>query len=810
MTDLSSVMALPNPDYQPKMKKLLLGIILIVMTRPVCYAQIIDHFAGGTKPGWTGDGGPAISAEIFYPFNMEFDAAGNLYFSEVGNHIIRKIDPGGIISTIAGTSQNAGFGGDGGLAKTAKLNSPTGIAVDKNGIVYIADWLNHRIRKIDAAGLITTIAGTGIVGYSGDGGPAINAKLNLEGAVDIALDSKGNLYISQPELFIVRKIDPAGIITTVIGNGIKGYSGDNGNALNAQLTLPNGLAIDKNDNIYVADAGSNTVRKISSAGMITTFAGSPGNGYSGDGGPATNAKFQIGSPTGLAVDGCGNVYVADYSNHVIRKIDPAGIISTVAGNNIGNVTGDGGPATSASIWFPANVAVDPSNNLYIPDAFNNTIRKVTNAGVSIISQPKDVTLCPKGTAKFMVQSAVNDTYAWELNNGLGWQKVSDGPVYSGGLTSTLSVVVNDLSFDKIQYRCIISNACTNTTSKAATLNVPADAAPTSIVIAPDKPEVCEGTKMTFNATILNEGSVTNYEWFVNGVSANSTTKQFQSATLKNGDKVTLSIITNPNSACSSGVRLSSNELTIKINNSPKPLLADRASICSGQSHVFDPGEFKTYLWHDGTTGRAFEATRTGLYFVTVTNELGCIGSDTAEIKSVLMKTTVTLPADTTVCEGTSLTIRPDRNFSSYRWSDGSTDNTLKVNKTGVYSIEVKDANNCKASDSMVVNYRSCHTVDQVLAAPNAFTPNGDGLNDLFRPKIPGTITGYRLAIYNRWGQMLFETRDRNKAWNGGPADMQGTSNTSSNISSNTYTWVCEYADESGKKIIRKGSVILIR
>ncbi|MHA4846074.1 NHL domain-containing protein [Flavitalea antarctica] len=694
------------------MKKLLAAIILIVTTSSFCYAQIIDHFAGSTKPGWTGDGGPASSAEIFYPFNMESDAAGNLYFSEVGNHIIRKVDSRGIISTVVGTSQNAGFAGDGGPATSAKLNNPTGIAVDKNGIIYIADWLNHRIRKTDAAGRITTIAGTGVIGYSGDGGPAINAKLNLDGAVDLALDSRGNLYITQPALFVVRKIDPAGIITTVIGNGTKGYSGDNGNALNAQLSLPNGIAIDKNDNIYVADAGSNTVRKITPAGIITTFAGGAGTGYAGDGGPATSAKFQIGSPTGVATDGCGNLYIADYSNHVIRKIDAAGIITTVAGNNVGNVTGNGGPATAASIWFPANVAVDPANNFYIPDAFNNTIRKVTIAG---------------------------------------------------------------------------------------------DASISNITLTSDNPGLCEGSKLTFKATIVNEAAVSRYEWFVNGALTNVTSKQFESTALKNGDKVKLIIVPN-GSACTAGPNPKSMEMVVGLKISPKPLLADRETICSREGHILDPGEFKSYLWHDGSTGRTFEARDKGLYFVTVTNESGCTGSDTAEIRSLVASPTVALPADTLVCEGTILTIRPDRTFSSYLWSDGSTNNTLKVNRAGTYSVEVSDANNCKARDSMVLNYKTCVFADQVLAAPNAFTPNSDGLNDFFRPKIPGVISGYQFSVYNRWGQMVFETRDRNKAWNGGIS----TSDTSSDISSNTFTWVCVYIDEAGKKIVSKGTVILIR
>ncbi|RYY27223.1 MAG: T9SS type B sorting domain-containing protein, partial [Chitinophagaceae bacterium] len=622
-----------------------------------------------------------------------------------------------IISTIAGTALNYGFSGDGGPAKAARLETPTGIAVDKNGIIYIADGNNHRIRKIDASGIITTIAGTGTAGYSGDGGPAINAKLNLEGAVDLALDSKGNLYISQPELFIIRRIDASGLITTVIGNGTKGYSGDNGNARSAQLSLPNGMAIDKNDNIYVADPGSNTVRKITPAGIITTFAGSPGNGYSGDGGPATAAKFQIGSPTGLALDDCGNMYVADYSNHVIRKINPAGIISTVAGNNVGSVTGNGGPAISASIWFPANVAVDPSNNLYIPDAFNNTIRKV---------------------------------------------------------------------------------------------NYPSDSGPVSITISADQTGACEGAKVTFTPSVLNEGPSTTYEWFVNGSSTNIKTKQFQSQLLKNKDKVSLTVTTINNNPCSTGTKVSSAEYIVTLVPGPRPLLADRSKLCSGESHIFDPGEFKTYLWQDGSTGRAFEAKKAGTYFVTVTDNQGCTGSDTSVITGVFNKPVVTLPGDTTLCDRTTLTIRPDQIFSSYRWSDGSSNNSLKITQAGTYSIEVSDENDCKAKDFIVVKYQPCNSGVNYLATPNAFTPNGDGLNDQFRPGIPGETRDYRFAIYNRWGQMIFETRDRNKAWDGNIYGSRQSANGYANSSSNTYSWICVYTDESGQRIARKGSILLIR
>jgi hypothetical protein len=279
------------------------------------------------------------------------------------------------ISTIAGTG-SAGYSGDGATATSAQLNGPFGIAVDNTGNVYIADRNNNRIRKINAAGIITTIAGTGTAGYSGDGGPATAAQLNA--LCGIAVDAAGNIYIADKGNSRIRKINSAGIITTIAGNGSAGYSGDGGLAISAQINNPRGVAVDTAGNIYIADAANHAARKIDAGGVITTIAGTGTAGFSGDGGPAIFA--QLYGPYSVTIDISGNIFIADVDNERIRKISPAGIISTVAGNGTAAYSGDGGPATAAALYEPINIATDSFGNLYIADAWNARIRKISSTG----------------------------------------------------------------------------------------------------------------------------------------------------------------------------------------------------------------------------------------------------------------------------------------------------------------------------------------------------------------------------------------------------------------------------------------------
>jgi YD repeat-containing protein len=335
--------------------------------------NIITTVAGNGSEGYSGDGGPATEANLCYPYDIAVDAAGNIFIADLWNHCIRKVDASGVITTVAGTG-TSGYSGDGALATEAQLYYPNGIAVDAAGNIFIADYYNSRIRKVDASGIITTMAGTGYGGYSGDGGLATEAQLGHP--YDVAVDAAGNIFIADYYNSRIRKVDTRGIITTVAGNGYGSYSGDGGLATKARLSYLHDVAVDAAGNIFIADYGNNRIRKVDASGIITTVAGTGTSGYSGDGGPATEARLNY--PDGIAVDAAGNIFIADYGNNRIREVDTSGIITTVAGNGYGSYSGDGGPAIEAWLDCPNGVAVDVAGNIFIADNWNNRIRKVSS------------------------------------------------------------------------------------------------------------------------------------------------------------------------------------------------------------------------------------------------------------------------------------------------------------------------------------------------------------------------------------------------------------------------------------------------
>ena len=339
--------------------------------RRVDRSGTITTVAGTGERGYSGDGGPATRAKLSAMWGIAVDGAGNLFIADTGNDCIRRVDRSGTITTVAGTGVG-GYGGDGGPAVAARLDSPYGVAVDGAGNLFIADYLNHRIRRVDASGVITTVAGTGVRGYSGDGGPATRAQMDVP--QDVAVDSAGNLYIALGHR--IRRVDASGIITTVAGTGRQGDGGDGGPAVEAQITHASGVAVGGAGDLYIADASNHRIRRVDASGTIVTIAG---GGSGGDGGPAVEARLK--RPKKMALDDAGNLYIADYSSDRVRRVDVTGTITTVVGTGEAGYSGDGAPAVHAMVDGPSGVAVDSAGNLFVSDTRNHRVRRVDPSGI---------------------------------------------------------------------------------------------------------------------------------------------------------------------------------------------------------------------------------------------------------------------------------------------------------------------------------------------------------------------------------------------------------------------------------------------
>jgi sugar lactone lactonase YvrE len=340
----------------------------------------ITTVVGTGEKGFGGDGGPATRALLNGPFDVAFDAAGNFYFSDTFNNRVRRVDGrSGTITTVAGNG-GKGYGGDGGAATQAALNEPYGIAIDRTGNLYIADRLNRRVRRVDAAsGVITTVAGTGEAAYSGDGAPA--AAAGLAEPNGLAFDpGQTRLYITDVADHRVRVVDLAsGRIATFAGTGAAEHSGDGGPANRAGVFGARAVRVAADGTVYILERQGSSLRAVDPrTGVIRTVAGTTARGYAGDGGPALAAVFD--APKEMAIDRNGDVLIVDTENHAIRRFDPrAGVVTALAGGRQGG-GGDGGPADAAGLDRPHGAVVGPDGAIYIGDTNNHRIRKVSPSG----------------------------------------------------------------------------------------------------------------------------------------------------------------------------------------------------------------------------------------------------------------------------------------------------------------------------------------------------------------------------------------------------------------------------------------------
>ena len=553
-----SLLAQPVITQQPTNQIVLLGSnatlsVVVSDLGPLAYQWrlggtnipgLINGVAGRWPvDGYSGDGGQASNASLFHPCDVAFDGAGNLFIADTFDNRVRKIDTPGIITLVAGNGDSA-YSGDGFAATNASIQEPLAVAVDSSGQVFIADWANNRVRKVDTNGIITTVAGngygaiTGSGAYTGDGGPATSA--SLWGPSGVALDTAGNLFIADGGNNVVRRVGADGKISTVVGNGAGGYTGDGGPATNASLASPAIITFDSSGDLLIADSANNCIRKVDTNGVITTLAGNGNAAYSGDGGIATNASLN--SPSGVAVDSLGNVFIADTFNFRIRKVDGSGIITTVAGNGAHDTPTDGIPATQASLWYPNGVAVDARENIFIADTFQNRIRAVwagqstlsltnvaqasagtydvvvTGLGGSVTSSPVTLTVVtPPGiTAQPQSQSVAFERAALLSVTATGTAPLayqwSFGAIRLVGETNS-ELLIGSADFTNAgNYQVTVTNLYGSATSSVAAVSV---GYPPAITTQPTNLTVFIGSNTLLTAGVTGSGLLS-YQWQLNG------------------------------------------------------------------------------------------------------------------------------------------------------------------------------------------------------------------------------------------------------------------------------------------------------
>ncbi len=452
-----------------------LALFVVIFSSPV-NAQTPVQIAGTGINGYNGNNLPALSTELNNPTGIAFDKKGVIYFSDANNELVRKIDASGNIVTVAGVTGVGGYNGDGIAATSSELSSPTAIAFDTAGNLYIADQGNERIRKVDTFGIITTVAGTGVAGYNGDGILAVSAEIYSPSG--IAFDSAGNMYITDQNEPRVRKVNTNGYISTVIGNGTQGYTGDNGIDTSAQMDAPYGICFDNIGNMYVTDIGNGTVRKVSTAGIITTVAGTGVSGYNGAGIPATTAELLV--PEGVVLDDAGNLYIADGANNRIGEVNSKGIIITLVS--------DTGQIIIPNLGFETAINRDNCGKLYFIDGGNAVIWKlgIPDTGGSI--NPPSPFIC-SGQSVTLVASDNGTTYTWSPAIGLS-STTGDSVVARPLVTTTYTVTA-------------YTGGCVTTSQSVITL-IPS----LPIIIQPQSPVVCTGQ----NVMLIASPSGSGYSW----------------------------------------------------------------------------------------------------------------------------------------------------------------------------------------------------------------------------------------------------------------------------------------------------------
>ncbi|HVW98785.1 MAG TPA: gliding motility-associated C-terminal domain-containing protein [Mucilaginibacter sp.] len=678
--------------------------------------------------------GDALTSRYNQPAGVAADANGNVYVADYLNNVIRKTDKDGNSVTLAGTGQGTFLDGN---ASVASFSGPNDIVIGPGGDLFVADKNNNRIRRITPAGVVSTVAGNSVPGSANGNGTAAG----FNAPAGLAIDAAGNIYVADEGNNLIRKISPSGDVTTFAGNGTKGSVNGNGNS--ASFNAPQALAFDVDGNLYVADSGNNLIRKITPSGEVTTYAG---NGSAGeDNGDALSASFN--KPEGIVVDDIGDVFVSDFAGDEIRMIDPAGKVITLAGDgHPGSLNNTG---TAASFNGPKGLALDDSRKLYIADSFNNEIRTaftvgyridkplpagmVFNNATGVISGTPDE-VWPLTTYTITAYNAYGSSSAKVDIKVVNSQTITFPPIpdktvcdadFDPGATgaSAVSYTSSDPSVATIVAGKVhiigagtaVITASDGTSTYPQPLTV-APAAIPAVTISPQSADDCPGATVTFTATPVNGGSQPHYQWRVNGQPSGTDNPVFASNSLTNGDKITCTL--NSSLPCVSSASVTSSEATFVL-DAPVPTSVSITSsltgpVCKGTKITFtasvvSPDPAPSYQWQVN-------------------------GNDT----------------------GSGLAT-----FSSTELNDGDLVTCLVTSQAKCLVNAVANSN--------VVTVKLNPSDQCIIVIPNTFTPNGDGINDLWNISALLYYPDCSLTIYTRYGSQVYKT-------NGYPAPWDGTSN----------------------------------
>lgn len=695
---------------------------------PAMAFGLIVTYSGSGNPGYK-EGGPT-SVTYKQPAGVVLDASGNLYIADYLNNVIRKVDPNGASSTLAGSGQPTFLDGKG---TNASFNRPGGIAITASGDLYVADSYNNRIRKITADGTVTTFAGSGVAGPANGTGTTAN----FNTPTGIAIDAAGYIYVADSGNNLIRKISPLGEVSTLAGSGSLGSA--NGNTTSATFNAPQNLTVDAGGNVYVTDMGNNLIRKITSSGDVTTYAGNGSAG--GQNGAALSASFN--KPSGIVADDIGDLFISDLGGNLIRMIDPAGEVITLAGD--GSSNGLNNTGTAASFNSPRGLALDGSRKLYIADSFDNNIRTAVTVGYRI-DKP-----LPSG----MIFSNSTGIISGKPNvlSPLTNYPVTGYNVYGSSKTSVDIEVVNtqtiafspippktfcDKDFDpgatgtsQITYTSsdervakVINNkihivgagtttitASDGTSTFPRTLTVTAAVIP-SLTITPSSADDCAGNMVTYKATPVNGGDSPHYQWLVDGRPTGDDSPVFAVNSLANNDKITC-VLTS--SACTINAEATSNEAVFVLD----PPLTASVTIASSLTGLVCAGTEVTF-----TATPSMPDLATAYQWQINSNNVGA--------NSATFTTKALVEGDKVTCIVTS-------------------------------------QGKCLVTPAIISNEITIHfnPVSQcVISIPNTFTPNGDGINDLWNITALAYYPDCTLNVYSRYGSLVYRSVGYGTPWDG--------------------------------------------